>query len=162
MDHQSRPPRTPEPSGVELNKPASFEPPSFESSFDPPAGPAPDTPAPPLARTQDDLNLATLAHASGIITSFTGFGFVPPLVIWLTSKGVRPFASEEAIEALNFQITMTLALLVSILLMIVLIGFVLFPMVWAWGFILSIIATMKVSTGQSYRYPLSIAFIRRG
>lgn len=131
----------------------------FPSKLDnPAAGPGEPTAQAP---SQEDINLGIIAHAAGLVTSFTGLGFLPPLVLWLINKGVRPFASNEAIEALNFQITMLIAMMVAGVLMFVLVGFILFPLIWIWCFALSFLGAIKASRGEPYRYPLSIQFLRR-
>lgn len=143
--------------GVSLNKNASFEAPAADNS-------TPPIPAPvvaPGAVSDDERNLGVLAHAAGIVTCFTGFGFLPPLILWQINKNSRPMAANEAIEALNFQLTATLAIIVCWILMLVVIGALLLPLVWLGVFVLSIIATIRVFKGESYRYPLTIDFIRK-
>lgn len=104
--------------------------------------------------------LALLAHGAGLLTSFTALGFIPPLIIWLLTKSDRPFAAGQALEALNFQLTVSLALVVCALLLVIVLGFFLAPVVWVGAFIFSALATGRVYKGQAYRYPLSVAFIR--
>lgn len=163
MERDPSNPASQEQPGVSLNKPASFEPPVFGNTFTPPpaAAPTPAPASPGSAASADELNLATIAHGAGIVTSFTSFGFVPPLVLWQINKGVKPYAANEAIEALNFQLTVGLAMIVSWMLMLVLIGFVLLPLVWIWGLVMAIIATVKSSRGEPFSYPLTINFIRK-
>lgn len=160
MERDPSTPPSQEQPGVSLNKPAAFEPPAFESSFTPPGSSQPPSPA--AEPSNEELNLATIAHAAGIVAPFfPGFGFIAPLVLWQINKGVKPFAASHAVEALNFQLTLLLALIVSFLLMFVLIGFLIMPVVGIWGFVLSIIATIKVSTKEPFAYPLTIRFIRK-
>ena len=87
------------------------------------------------APSKDDCNIAMLAHLLGIF-----FGFLAPLVIWLVKKDESRFIGEQAKEALNFQITMTLACFISGLLMMVLIGFLLLPAVVVINVVFCIIA----------------------
>ena len=72
--------------------------------------------------SNDDLNLAMLAHLLGVITGFLG-----ALVIWLMNKDKagKEFVNEQAKEALNFQITLLLGYIVSMILSLVLIGLLL-------------------------------------
>ena len=104
--------------------------------------------------SKDECNLGMLAHLLGIFT-----GFVGALIIWLVRKDQGGFAADEAREALNFQITMAIALAASILLKLVLIGFLLFPIVFVVNFIFCVIAAISVSKGKAYRYPLALRLV---
>lgn len=127
---------------------------------DAPGGLALSKPALARAPSSKERNLALIAHGAGLLTSFTALGFVPPLIIWRLAKGQLPFAAQEALEALNFQLTLALAIFVSALLLVVVLGFFMAPVVWVWGFLFSAHATLSVYKGRAYQYPLSIAFIR--
>ena len=43
--------------------------------------------------------------------------------------------------------------------MFILIGFVLLPLVGIWAFVMPIIAAVKASNGEWYRYPLTLRLI---
>jgi uncharacterized protein len=68
--------------------------------------------------------------------------------------------SEHAKESLNFQITVFLAVIVSLILCLVIVGFFLLILVGLGATILAIVATIKASEGKLYKYPLSIRFIK--
>lgn len=76
-----------------------------------------------------------------------------PLIVWQLKKDDDPFINEQGKEALNFQITVTLALMVCGVLAWILIGFPLMVLVCAAAFVLTIIAGIKANSGQPYRYP---------
>ncbi len=82
-----------------------------------------------------------------------------PLIIWCLKKDEQPFVNDQGKEALNFQITMTLALIVAGLSILVLVGIVLFPAVWLFDVIVTVIAAVKANEGVAYRYPCSIRFV---
>ena len=65
---------------------------------------------PRAARTRT-RTLGMLAHLGGILAYFYA-GWVPALVIWLVSREKRSAATEEARVALNFQLTVLIALIV--------------------------------------------------
>ena len=71
---------------------------------------------------QDQRQWAMFAHLSallgGLLTSAVGgWGwFLGPLVIWLMKKETMPFVEDQAKEALNFNITVTIVFLVLMLL----------------------------------------------
>jgi uncharacterized Tic20 family protein len=123
--------------------------------------PDPITPTPPAAASQKDERLwAMLAH----LTSFAGF-VVPfgnlggPLLIWLLKKDTMPLVNDQGKEALNFQITMTLAIIVAALLIFVLIGFILVPALVLFDIIITIVAAVKANEGVAYRYPFCLRLV---
>lgn len=109
----------------------------------------------PLAPSKDECNLAMLAHLLGIFS-----GFIGPLVLWLVKREQASFVGEQANEALNFQITIALALFASVLLSIVIIGAFLIPLLLIANFVFCILAAISASKGKRYRYPLSLRLVR--
>ncbi len=133
------------------------------SGFDPHA---PYQPIEPniISNSNEEKNLALLAHLLGCVGAIFGsvFGFAGPLIIWLTQKDKSVFVEQQAKEALNFQITMLLAMVVCTILMFASCG-VLFPILFVpmvLQIVLGIIATMSVSNGNAYRYPVNIRLIK--
>ena len=86
-------------------------------------------------------------------------GFIAPLIIWLVFKGRGPFLEHHAKEALNFQITVMIAALVSGLLTIVIIGIFMLLVLIPWMIAMPIIAAVKANSGEWYRYPLTFRCI---
>lgn len=78
-----------------------------------------------------------------------------PLIVWQIKKELDPFVDEQGKEALNFQISVSLAAILCVLLMVVVIGFPLLALVSIGALVLTIIAGIKVNEGQPYRYPFS-------
>lgn len=116
----------------------------------------PGLPPPPVV-AEDERRMALLSHVLAIL-----FGFIPPLIIWLVNKDAspaKPFVVDQAKEALNFQITVLLAVVLSCLLMIVVIGFLLLPAVALVNLVFCIIAAIKANDGERYRYPLTLRLI---
>lgn len=118
----------------------------------PPAGAY--APAPPL-NPADERLWATLVHVGGIF-----FGFIPALVVYLVLKDRGPFIRAHSATALNFQLTMLIAQVVSAVLWIVFIGMFLSIAVSIVTLIFSIIAAVRANRGEWYTYPLSITFVR--
>lgn len=97
----------------------------------------------------DDTTLAMIAHLGGIIA-----GFIPALVIYLIKKDTgSPWVRKHATEALNFQITMTIASMIAGILCLALIGFVLLPALWVINIVFCIIAGMAAGRREIYEYP---------
>ena len=110
----------------------------------------------------DARKWASLCHIIALVGLIgNGVGFVlGPLVVWLIKRDDDPFIDEQGKEALNFQITMFIAALVSLLLTVVVIGLFLVIAVGLVMVIFPIIAAVKTSNGEHFRYPFTIRFIR--
>ena len=109
------------------------------------------------AASSEDRTMGLIAHLSGIITWFIG-----PLVIWLMNKDKadKAWLNDQAKEALNFQITVTIAMVISIILMVVIIGGILAPIVGIINLVFCIIAAVKANNGEAYRYPFALRLIK--
>lgn len=100
------------------------------------------------------------AHLSALIGLVIPLGSViAPLVIWQVKKDTMPFAAEQAKEALNFQITVLIAVCISMVLMVILIGFLLIFAVGIAAVILTILAALKANEGIAYRYPFTLRLV---
>ena len=77
-----------------------------------------------------------------------------PLIFWLLKKDEYRFVDEAGKESLNFQISLFIYYMISALLIVILIGF--FSLIaWAiFSLIVTILASIKASDGESYHYPL--------
>ena len=121
----------------------------------------PTTPAPtPGPTNSEERTWAMCAHLSTFAGHLIPFGNLGgPLLIWMLKKDTMPLVNDQGKEALNFQITMTLALLVAGLLIFVLVGFILLPAVWLFDVIITIVAAVKANEGVAYRYPCCLRFV---
>ena len=118
----------------------------------PPGAAAP--PGGPLVPTRDERQWAMLCHVSAMLMYVTAIGgLLAPFVIWLLKRDDMPFVADQGKETINFQITILLALAASVVLMLVVIGFVLFWALLAFHFVVTIVAAVKVTEGVTYRYP---------
>ena len=121
-----------------------------------PAAPA-SSPSMPSA---EERNWALFAHLSAFAGCLIPFGSIlGPLIIWLVKKDQMPFVNDQGREALNFQITMAIAMVVSAVLILILIGLVLIWAVVVFDVVFIIIAAVKASNGEHYRYPISLRLI---
>ena len=110
-----------------------------------------------------------LCHLSALV-GFIGVPFgniIGPLLVWQIKKNEFPSVDVHGKAALNFQITVTLAALVGAVVAVVLsffcIGWLLFPLVvliGLAGLVFSIIAGIKASNGEDYKYPYSFEFVK--
>ena len=114
-----------------------------------------------MEENPDARKWASLCHIvalSGLIGNGVGF-VLGPLVVWLIKKDEYTFVEEQGKEAINFQITMILALIISLILTMVVIGLFLMIAVGIVMVAFPIIAAVKASNGEAYRYPFTIRFI---
>ena len=102
----------------------------------------------------EDRTLAVLTHLGGIF-----FSLIPALIVWLVKKD-SPFVAAHAKEALNFQITLILGFVLAFILMLVLIGFFMFWVLGIVNLVLCIIAALKASSGEHFRYPLTLRLVQ--
>ncbi|BAN51262.1 DUF4870 domain-containing protein [Metapseudomonas resinovorans] len=104
---------------------------------------------------------AMFCHFSAFLGLVFPFGnLLGPLIVWQIKKDLDPFVDAQGKEALNFQITVALAVVVCFLLMLVVIGFPLLGLVSIGALVLTIIAGIKANEGQAYRYPFCWRLIK--
>lgn len=98
------------------------------------------------------------------LAAFAGF-FIPlgnvlgPLVIWLIKRNDSAFVDAQGKESLNFQISMTIYLIAAIILSLILIGLPLLIGLLLLEIIVVIIASIRASNGEYFRYPITIRFV---
>lgn len=102
--------------------------------------------------TSDEKTLAILSHILTIVAPI-----LAPLIIYLLKKDESKYITYHAKESLNFQITVTIAI---IGLFITIIGIFLVWIVGLAGLVFVILATIKASEGKLYKYPFSIRLIK--
>jgi hypothetical protein len=111
--------------------------------------------------TQDDKTFGMLAHLTALAGYIVPFGnILGPLVIWLMKKDQSWFVNDQGKESLNFQISLTIYVIVSMVLFLVVIGIFLLPLVALFGLVMIIIGGVKANQGETYRYPLTMRFIK--
>lgn len=132
-----------------------------------PADPGPELPlagasAPPSAR-----QWAMFAHLSALVAMVIGFAFLGPLAIYLAKGNEHPFIRQHSLEALNFNLSFLIygvvGGLLTVLLLFLIVGVILIPVLIAGAIlwlVLVIMAGVKANNGETYRYPLTIRFMR--
>jgi len=139
------------------------------------------------AANEDERQWGMYGHVIGLL-AFTGIpfgGVVGPWVLYLQNKQARPFAAEQARNALNFHITIGIIQAISLAyaivswfsLFAVLHGYVVLAGVagrmgtvflailvylaaYVWGFVFTLIGTVRASQGVLYQYPLTWNVVR--
>jgi len=90
-------------------------------------------------------------------------GWILSIVAWVIGKDKSPKIDEQGKNLVNFMLSYALYALIFGLSFLILIGFFLIPAAIAGGilvFILPIIAGIKGLNGETWRYPITIEFIR--
>jgi uncharacterized Tic20 family protein len=113
------------------------------------------------ATDQEIRNTAMVAHLSSFAGLIVPFGSViGPLAVWLTRRDRDPFIDQAGREALNFGISIAIYGSVLLVAALMLVGIPLLIVgVIAWV-VLASLAAAKASQGETYRYPLTMRFVR--
>jgi uncharacterized Tic20 family protein len=134
--------------------PQSIPPASGVTPLPPESTPAPRDPS-------QERTFAMLCH----LTAFAALIGIPfgniigPLVIWLIKRDEFPLVDDQGKESLNFQISATIYAIVSAVLILVIVGIFLLIALAIFWFVVVIMACVKASQGERFRYPLAIRFI---
>src|SRR5262245_51144358 len=127
----------------------------------------------PTAPNAQERQWGMFAHLSvllgGLLTSGWGGSvgfFIGPLIIWLVKKDTMPFVADQAKEALNFAITVSLACVALVILSVLTLGIgllltvPLYVIIGITVLVLVIIAAIKANEGVAYRYPFALRLIK--
>jgi hypothetical protein len=123
--------------------------------------PSPTT-APGAAPTENERTWGMLAHLSalvGLVFPLVG-NILGPLLVWLTKRDQSAFIATQAKEALNFNITVTLAGVVCGFLALIFIGFLLGTALFIAWLVMTLVAAIRASEGVLYHYPLSLRLVK--
>jgi uncharacterized protein len=137
--------------------------------------PPPATRPHPSGISSESRGWAIGAHLSALgigLVSAATLSFLGPLVIWLMRKDEDAYVEHHAKEALNFHLTVLLALIASVVLAIpaliigvltlgvglIALAVLVLAAIVLW-FVVPILAAIKASNGEGYRYPFTIRFV---
>jgi uncharacterized Tic20 family protein len=111
--------------------------------------------------SESERNWAMLCHLSSFAGYFFPFGgILGPLICWLSKKDESQWVNFNGKQALNFQLSILLYMVLAIPLVFIIVGI---PILVFLGFlevICVVIASVKASKGEEFRYPLNIPFIQ--
>ena len=108
----------------------------------------------------DENKWAMFCHLSAFAGLVFPFGnIIGPLIIWSLKKDEYHFVDDQGKESINFQISMTIYIIIAFLLAFAL-GFLLLIAVGVFHIIMTVMASIKTNEGLLFRYPFSIKFIR--
>jgi uncharacterized Tic20 family protein len=109
--------------------------------------------------TTEERNWAVAGHVGSFLAAWAALGLIAPLLVLLAKGSESAFIRRHAVESLNFQINALVYTVVLALSMLVLVGFVLLPLYAVFYSICVVLATIRSSNGQEYRYPLTIRVV---
>ena len=116
-------------------------------------------PVNPGGLTNDEITWGCAAHWSALVASLIGLSFLGPLIVMLTKGNESAYVRRQSVESLNFQLSILIYTIVSIVLLFVLVGIILLPIVLLTWLVFTIIGTIRASHGEEYRYPLTIRMV---
>lgn len=87
-------------------------------------------------------------------------GLVAPIVIWQVKKTDMPAIDEHGKNATNWIISAVIYGIISTILVFVIIGVFLLIALGILSIIFPIIAGVKANNGETWKYPLTITFIK--
>ena len=136
----------------------------------PPPVPSPSNQSPTLPSSPgSDNSLAVVMHLLGFcwfVFPFYG-NVLGPLVLWLIKRGDSSYLDRVGKEVLNFQISfsiyISLAIAVGTVLLIFLVGILFYFLaaaIWVAWIVLMIVAAVKTSNGEDYKYPFTIRLLQ--
>lgn len=110
---------------------------------------------------QDERMWAMFCHLSAFAGYIVPFGSIlGPLVIWSVKKQQFPVIDEHGKDALNFQISIAIYMIISAIFIIIVVGIFMLIALWVFQTVMIIIASIKANNGEEFKYPLSIQFLK--
>lgn len=152
MSQTPPPPPPPGPPGPPGQPPSWGPPPVPPGGGWGPPGPRPMTP-------DEERTWGSAAHWSAFVGAFVALAFLGPLLVMLLKGNESPYVRRQAVESLNFQLSMLIYAVVSGVLVLVLVGILLLLVVGLLWLVFTLIGTVKSANGEEYRYPLTLRLV---
>jgi uncharacterized protein len=130
--------------------------------------------------SRQDRTWAMMCHLSALIAYIFPFGnLIVTLTLWLIKREDSPFVDDQGKEALNFQLSLMLYFMGAAIINMIflglgfashrmimpmmglsLIGLPLFAAIIVFAFAMIMVAVIKTNSGEKFRYPFIIRFIK--
>ena len=116
---------------------------------------------PAFLQTQDERQMGMFLHLSQLANViFFPIGIVAPILLWQTQKEKMPALDAQGKMVVNWMISSTIYAVFSIVLCLVLVGFLMLLALALMGIIFPIVGGVKANNGELWQYPLVIRFIK--
>ncbi len=122
----------------------------------------PNRPSLTEAEAREARQWSMWIHLSGLchyVLPIPGVGIIAPLILWSMKKEESPYIDEHGKEAINFQISILIYLVMAFVLILLIIGIFLVPAVLLFQLIVCVYAGLRANDGHITRYPLTIRFL---
>ncbi len=133
----------------------------------PPPAPSPSNQPPNLPSTPPGVTPEEQSGAIALqLSGFAGFllpslgQILAPLVIWLIKRPESAYLDRVGKDVLNFQISYTIYVVVAGILCWFCIGFLVLPVILVVWIVLMVVAAVKTSNGEEYKYPFTIRLLQ--
>ena len=111
--------------------------------------------------TSDERQMGLFPHLSQLANLILfPVGIALPIILWQTQKDKMPALDAHGKMVVNWMISYTIYMIVSIILVFVVIGILVLPIVALIGIIFPIIGGVKANNGELWQYPLTIKFLK--
>ncbi len=110
---------------------------------------------------KDERMWGMLCHLSALSGFIIPFGnVIGPLIIYSMKKDEYAFVADQGKESLNFQISVLIYLMISVVAALLIVGIFFLMLVPLLSLILTVVASVRANDGEYYRYPLCIQIIK--
>jgi uncharacterized Tic20 family protein len=111
--------------------------------------------------SESERNWAMFCHLSAFAGFFFPFGsIIGPLICWMSRRDESTWINENGKASLNFQLSILLYTVLAIPLCFILIGIPIVVLLGTFKITCIIIASIRASKGEEFKYPLAIPFIQ--
>lgn len=114
----------------------------------------------PLA-TAEERQMAMFLHLSQLASVVVPLaGIILPIVLWQTQKEKMPALDAHGKMVANWMISAVIYAVASVVLMLVLVGFLLILVLAVLSIVFPIVGAIKANNGILWDYPLTIKFLK--
>jgi uncharacterized Tic20 family protein len=111
--------------------------------------------------SETERNWAMFCHLSALAGFFFPFGgILGPLICWQSRKDESTWVNENGKASLNFQLSILLYYVLCVPLCFIIIGFPILFILGTVKIVCVIIASIRASKGEEFKYPMAIPFIQ--
>jgi hypothetical protein len=117
----------------------------------------------PIEENKDARQWGMFCHLSALAGYIIPFGnIIGPLVIWQIKKNEFSFVDDQGKESLNFQILMSIIMLIGIVVGLLTcgLGLLILPAIGIIGLIFCVMGSIKANNGILYRYPFNWRIVK--